>query len=1083
MPRVATCPQGHHWEILANGGGSDPKVACPVCGVTVDINRQEPTLDGLELLRSQAARLQQLGSENQTLPPRPPLPGPTQTQAPPVRVGDDYEIVGELGRGGMGVVYKAVQTSLKRLVALKMLLPGGHCGDEERRRFRTEAEAAARLQHPNIVQIYEIGEADGRPYFSMEFVEGGNLASRLAGTPVPSRQAARLVEALARAVHAAHERGIIHRDLKPANILLAGDGTPKITDFGLAKRLGGDSGQTQYGSIMGTPSYMAPEHVGGKGREIGAASDVYSLGAILYEMVAGRPPFRAATPLDTVLQVISEEPLPPSRLQPKVSHDLETICLKCLSKDPRKRYSTTLALAEDLHRYIDHKPILARPVPFWERTYKWARRRPAAAALAVLLTMIALSALYGFIYRIERKRQKLEETVARQDIDAYFKNVRLALFEWQADRADDAAATLAICAKDLRNWEWRYLRRQCAGGKRTLSGGGFSVTLDRQGRRLAAAGAGPLTVWDTATGNSLTLPLPDQDRGRRARAAGPVAAASPDGTIIAAPMRENSIKGWDAASGKELFSLRGHAGAINCLVFSEDGRRLASGGADGTAKIWEIASRRLLANLPGHGGGVAAVAVSADGQKAATSACDGTVRVWDVARARQELVVDERTNDATVPIEAVLEPVESSLRGQTLRVRPVALSGDGKSLVYGSGHVIRRLELPGGKEQLPLSGHREAVRCLAVSGDGRRLVSGGADRVLIVWDLAHGQALYHLRGHTDVITGVALSGDGGVIASTAFDGTVRLWDAADPLARVLASPASVRDVRFGSDRLLAAAGEDGVVRIWDIDAARPIAKLFADAGPAQAIAFSSITKQLAVGYADDSVRIWDASGQLLRKLQGHTKGVTALSFNSDGSRLGSASLDGTVRIWDPSSGQCLRTFTKHAAPVYALTFGPGMRVASAGADMMVHLWSAETGDETFALGGHGSAVTSLAYSRDGQRLASASVDGSVKLWSPREGRELTTYGGHRDAVRALAFTPDGSRLASAGADETIRLWGVPKSNSEPPRREILALAVHGSALLTLDFSPDGDRLVSGGADGAVRVWDASPVPEPANDEP
>jgi serine/threonine-protein kinase len=309
-----------------------------------------------------------------------------------------YEILGELGRGGMGVVYRARQVSLKRIVALKMILSSAHAGPEERARFVSEAEAVARLQHPNIVQIHEIGEADGCPYFSLEFVDGGTLAHQLNGRPLPPREAAELVETLARAMHAVHQLGIIHRDLKPANVLLTADGTPKITDFGLAKAVECEASGTgpsalraltQSGMILGTPSYMAPEQAEGKGRAIGPATDVYALGAILYEMLTGRPPFDGGTLLDTVMQVLSEEPLPPRRRHPGVPRDLETICLKCLAKEPRQRYASARDLADDLQRYLTGEPILARPQGKAGRLLRWASRQPALAA-----TLLAVAVYY-----------------------------------------------------------------------------------------------------------------------------------------------------------------------------------------------------------------------------------------------------------------------------------------------------------------------------------------------------------------------------------------------------------------------------------------------------------------------------------------------------------------------------------------------------------------------------------------------------------------------------------------------------------------------------------------------------------------
>jgi tRNA A-37 threonylcarbamoyl transferase component Bud32 len=324
-----------------------------------------------------------------TLPPGEPpgAAGPPRPQVP------GYEVLEELGRGGMGVVYKARHLKLNRLVALKMILAGSHAGGQELARFRAEAEAVARLQHPNIVQIYEVGEHGGLPYFTLEFCPGGSLAAQLDGTSLPPHRAAQLVEVLARAVHAAHQCGIIHRDLKPANVLLAADSTPKITDFGLAKRLDGAGGQTASGAVVGTPSYMAPEQAGGRSKESGPATDVYALGAILYELLTGRPPFKAATPLDTVLQVLRDEPVPPRQLAPMTPRDLETVCLKCLAKDHRQRYPSAADLAGDLRRFMESKPIQARPVTAWERARKWAKRRPAVAALLLVCGAAVLASV------------------------------------------------------------------------------------------------------------------------------------------------------------------------------------------------------------------------------------------------------------------------------------------------------------------------------------------------------------------------------------------------------------------------------------------------------------------------------------------------------------------------------------------------------------------------------------------------------------------------------------------------------------------------------------------------------------------
>jgi serine/threonine protein kinase/tetratricopeptide (TPR) repeat protein len=385
-----------------------------------------------------------------------------------------YDILEELGRGGMGVVYKARHRRLQRLVALKMVLAGAHAGAVGLARFRAEAEAVAKLQHANIVQIYETGEHEGRPFFSLEFVDGGSLDQRIGSAPTNPRAAAHLMETLARTMDVAHQRGIVHRDLKPANILLAKIGSessmvrhretdasslpaehwvrntvPKIADFGLAKNVEGDSGQTGSGTILGTPSYMAPEQAGGKNREVGPAADVYSLGAILYELLVGRPPFKAGNPIDTIRMVLEQEPVPPRQLEPRVPHDLETICLKCLEKDPARRFARAADLADDLHRFLVGDPVLARPTPAWERAWKWGKRRPLAVMVIGLSVALVLGAVSFIAWHNVSLRSRLDKALAderqarKREQDALEEH-RLTLVRQEAQKLFDSARVAAV---------------------------------------------------------------------------------------------------------------------------------------------------------------------------------------------------------------------------------------------------------------------------------------------------------------------------------------------------------------------------------------------------------------------------------------------------------------------------------------------------------------------------------------------------------------------------------------------------------------------------------------------------------------
>jgi WD40 repeat protein/tRNA A-37 threonylcarbamoyl transferase component Bud32 len=885
-----------------------------------------------------------------------------------------YEIFEELGRGGMGVVYKARQIELKRLVAVKMILAGAR--PQELARFRREAEAVAHLQHPHIVQIYEVGEQDGRPYFSLELVEGGSLAQKLAGTPLPARQAAQLVETLTRAVHAAHERSIIHRDLKPANVLLTADGVPKVTDFGLAKRVDAGPGLTQSGVILGTPSYMAPEQASGKSKQIGPACDVYALGAILYELLTGRPPFRAETALDTVLQVLNEEPVPPSRLQPKLARDLETICLKALAKAPARRYATARELAEDLRQFLNGEAIQARPVGPAERLWRWCSRNRFVAGLwAALMLNLLLLMLTLLLWTVVTLKQN-----ERAERLGYYGLIAQAHRQWQNHHnVAQARALLNACRPDLRGWEHAYLSRMIAGQARLITFRGhtgyvYSVAFSPDGTRIVSGSRDKtLKVWDAQTGEEV-LTLTGHTEAVLS------VAFSPDCKRIVSGSGDNTLKGWDAQTGEEIRRLKGHSSSVLSVAFSPDGTRIVSGSADKTLRLWDAQTGREILSLKGHTGPVNSVAFSPDGTRIVSGGQDRMLRLWDARTGREIL----------------------TLKGHSGPVLSVAFSPDGTRIVSGSeDRTVQVWDAQTGQETITLTDHTDRVMGVAFSLDGNRIVSASEDKTLKVWNAWTGPEILRLRapeetltlkGHTGRVNSVAFSADGTRIVSGSYDRTHRLWEA-----------------QTGQE-ILSIKGCSGVLH--------------------HPVAFSPDGKRMVSISYDWTLRLWDA--QTGREILSNKGGYRyPVAFSPDGKRVVSGSIDGMVKIWNAQTGQKTLTLKSHTKPVESVAFSPdGKCIVSGSYDGTVKLSDAQTGRETLTLKRHAGPVRSVAFSRDGQRLVSGSEDGTfkaspdgqrvvsgdvktgqvilrmdstLKLWDAQTGLEIRSIKGHNSGP--VAFSP------------------------------------------------------------------------------
>jgi len=1110
------CALGHHWA--SEEVGSE----CPTCGgAAVAVMDPELTMS-----RSEAGLPQQSPASSEGEPT-----WPTQdatAEKPPSIPG--FEIERELGRGGMGVVYLARQVELNRLVALKMILSGIHAGPQELTRFRTEARAAAQLQHPNIVQIYDVGEAEGRPYLALEYVPGGSLAARLQGQPWSPRDAARLLEILARAIQHAHSRGVIHRDLKPANILLANDPTvkpaeaklrtssallppltPKITDFGLAKHLSDEekpTGPTRSGAVVGTPSYIAPEQASGKTRRVGPAADVYSLGAILYELLTGRPPFRGETALDTVLQVLTDDPVPPRQLQPKIPRDLETICLKCLEKDPRKRYHTALDLAEDLHRFREGLPIQARPTAAWQRAWKWAKRKPALT----LLILGAISAvIVGFAISVkvnielqaaadrerelarqadlqrqiaEQQRQRAQEEKARADdlrrqaeteaLLARRSNYALQLAQvFALSEQDPRQATLLLddpkrCPPELRDFTWGYLRRLCRRERTPLQGhliGVSAVAFSPDGSWLASAGWDrAVKIWQPRLGSAPWAAITLHDGLITSMAVHPagqlLATTSDDHTVrlwsLARPVMPLPFGGswllpWPVIRERALLTAP-HSRGARAVAFSPDGKRLATAGYEGTIKIWDLDSLSEQKTLRGHEGEVWALAFSPDGQLLASGGQDRLIHLWDLRR------IDDSADDPRI----------DSLRGHEDAVTALAFSPDGKTLASGGGfddQSLRLWDLTRRRERHRLRGHSRAVYAVVFAPDGQAVATGSADGTIRLWDPTTGRQRTVLQGHPAQVHCLAFAPDSRFLASGGADRVIRLWDLDEHREETRnINVNGIGLIRLMPETFQVVFTDQASVQIWD-GTAPP--RLLPD-GQMAADLLATSSHAVAAMDRNGALRFWRV-GQRPRLYSGLARqDIRSLALAPDGERVVLGLQNGQVRIVDLENGTNVALPGSHRGPVTALAVSAdGRSIASGGDDRLIHVW---TDGQQQVLRGAGHPLRALAFSPDGTRLASGSLGGVVRLWDWKSGQSLADKTGHTDTVTCLAFSPDGQTLASGGEDRTIKLWDAQTGH------ERLSLTGHTDALVDLVFASDGTALASLSVSGGLKVWRADARP-------
>ena len=982
-------------------------------------------------------------------------PEQTKIQNPKSKIAafGDYELLEEIARGGMGIIYRARQKSLGRIVAVKMLLFGDQSGKEQAQRFRAEAALAASLQHPNIVAIHEVSAHEGQPFFVMDFIEGQNLAKLSAECEMRNaewlRRAAGYVKTVAEAIHYAHERGILHRDLKPSNVLIDRFDQPRVTDFGLAKRLHHDSELTLSGQVLGSPNYMPPEQAAAKRGLVGRRSDVYSLGAILYHLLTGRPPFVGETLTDTLQEVVNNEPVSPRLLNPSVPRDLETLCLKCLEKEPSRRYQTAQALAEDLDRFLKAEPIQARSVGPAGKVWRWCRRKPALAGLIVALHLVFALGLLGILW--QWRRATVSESLTRQNL--YAADMNLAQQSFELGNLGRARERLkAHWPKrgelDLRGFEWRYLWNQCQGDN-----------------------------FHTFSGHSNVVSC---------------VAFSPDGQTLASGSWDHSVKLWDVANRRLLATLPAHSGRVAWLAFSRAGENLATAD-DAGLKLWNVQTHQLI--FTHEEKQAARIAFSPVGTLLAIGYGDsvfadqpgGPMKLWDyvshqVVRTFPEpgsrltfspdgrILAARCTND-TVKLWNVDSGAEMRRLDNAGNVLCLSFSPDGQTMAAGNWDgEVNLWNVTTGERGLPLQRQAGQLWSLAFSPDGKMLATGSSDQTVRFWNVSTGKEESKLIGHGSEVWAVAFAPDGKTLATGGKDEMVMLWNTAPERAEVVLTNVS-RPPSFSPDsKLLATWKFGGPVTVWDVATRQPVWVLDSE----RFAQFPTDGGTLTTLSTNRSLRFWDVATQTVQRtlaLPGITDSTQAVRMVLRGDRLASSDGGGFITLFEISTGGVIGKFKAHGGYSDALTFSPDARLlATADEDHSIKLWDVVQQRELASMPGHKEEIPGLAFSPDGSLLASASFDGRVGFLRVATGKAEAPLTDIKEGCSGVAFSPDGRTLAVACEDGTIRLWSL------ATRREVLVLK-HGPAPLRfVVFSSDGQTLVSVCENGTLRFWDA-PVPD------
>ncbi len=1072
-------------------------------------------------------------------PDHPDEPLPSPQASPPgshFRIFGDYELLEEIAHGGMGVVWRARQISLNRVVAVKMIRAGLLASDAEVQRFHSEAEAVASLDHPNIVPVYDVGEHGGQHYFSMKLIEGGSLAkfvtdgrwSQPPGVLHAGPAAAALVAKIARAIHYAHQHGFIHRDVKPGNILVDPMGEPHLTDFGLARQVEGSLNPTLAGTVLGTPSYMSPEQASGGSQRLTTATDIYSLGAILYELLGGRPPFVAETPLETLRQVVQDEPVPPSQVRSKIPNtrsekdpeadsqsaadaiagsvglgwrssfgfrpsDLEVICLKCLEKDPQRRYSSAAELADDLDRWRRDEPILARRSTLRQRVLKWVRRRPIRAAGTAALLLVLMAGVSGVWWEWRRAERKGEESrqrlvrmhiangthcVAEGDLSSALPwfvealrlegtdpsrnldhRTRIATVQRQSPRPvqlwfHDGAVNHAEFSRDGRRvittgadktaQIWEVATGQASTPPLQHEAGVTYAVFSRDGARaITACDDGTVRVWDARTGRPLTPPLAQR---RGASLAG--IAVSVDGKRLVAADSSSTARIWDALTGQPIGVPMKHDGGISCVHFSPDGERVLTAGSRGVARLWDAATGQPTGPTLELGQEIYCAAFDPTGARVITAGMDGLAQVWDAVTGT---------------------PVGLALR-HSKRVTHAEFDSSGARVVTASLDGTARVwdALTGQATTLPLQ-HHASVFHAAFSPDGRRVVTSSHAHVAGIWDLADGTLLFPPLWHGNVVRHAVFSPDGRQVLTASADGAARLWNLnpASSTISVMKGESRWDSAVFLSDRrCVATVNKDHDVRVWDLATGQPLSTALPHGRSVPGSAISRHGHRLATGCDDGGVRVWDIDrGELVAEFHSR-KAIHSVAWSQDGRRVVAASRDNAAYLLALDHDVMVPTALKHDGPVnYASFSRDGQRVATVSNDRTARVWDARTGQPITPSLPHAEAVKRLAFSPDGRRIATASRDGTARIWDTTTGRELTPPLRHGNWVNDVSFSPDGKGIMTTSDDGTARVWDASTgaARSAPLRAP--------GGLWGPQFSRDGRRVLAYD-ERAAQVWDA-----------